>query len=91
MPAGSLANNEIDQSMFKGTYTAIVTPFRNGKLDLPALEKLVKLQVRAGVDGIVPVDHRRIPDCEFRGAYRARAAHGPIRGRQSEGDGRDGS
>jgi 4-hydroxy-tetrahydrodipicolinate synthase len=53
--AGSLANNEIDQSMFKGTYTAIVTPFRNGKLDLPALEKLVKLQVRAGVDGIVPV------------------------------------
>lgn len=41
--------------MFKGTYTAIVTPFRNGKLDLAALEKLVKLQVRGGVDGIVPV------------------------------------
>lgn len=41
--------------MFKGTYTAIVTPFRNGKLDLPALEKLVKLQLRGGVDGIVPV------------------------------------
>ena len=41
--------------MFTGTYTAIVTPFRNGKVDEPALEKLIKLQVKAGVDGIVPV------------------------------------
>lgn len=41
--------------MFTGTYTAIVTPFRNGKIDETALERLVRLQVRAGVDGIVPV------------------------------------
>jgi 4-hydroxy-tetrahydrodipicolinate synthase len=41
--------------MFTGTYTAIVTPFRNGKLDEPALERLIRAQVRAGVDGIVPV------------------------------------
>jgi len=41
--------------MFTGTYTAIVTPFRNGKVDERALERLVRLQVRAGVDGIVPV------------------------------------
>jgi 4-hydroxy-tetrahydrodipicolinate synthase len=41
--------------MFTGTYTAIVTPFRNGKLDEPALERLVRAQVRAGVNGIVPV------------------------------------
>jgi 4-hydroxy-tetrahydrodipicolinate synthase len=41
--------------MFTGTYTAIVTPFRNGKLDEAALEKLVKAQVKGGVDGIVPV------------------------------------
>ena len=41
--------------MFTGTYTAIVTPLRNGKLDEPALERLVRAQVRAGVDGIVPV------------------------------------
>lgn len=41
--------------MFTGTYTAIVTPFRNGILDDAALKKLVKAQVRAGVDGIVPV------------------------------------
>ena len=41
--------------MFTGTYTAIVTPFKNGQLDVPALERLIKMQIKAGVDGIVPV------------------------------------
>ena len=41
--------------MFIGTYTAIVTPFKNGQVDEPALERLVKLQLKGGVDGIVPV------------------------------------
>jgi 4-hydroxy-tetrahydrodipicolinate synthase len=41
--------------MFTGTYTAIVTPFKNGKIDELALERLVKNQVKAGVDGVVPV------------------------------------
>lgn len=41
--------------MFTGTYTAIVTPFRNGKIDEPALERLIKMQIKGGVDGIVPV------------------------------------
>jgi 4-hydroxy-tetrahydrodipicolinate synthase len=41
--------------MFTGTYTAIVTPFRNGQLDEVALGKLVKSQIKGGVDGIVPV------------------------------------
>ena len=41
--------------MFTGTYTAIVTPFKNGNLDEAALERLVRVQVNAGVDGIVPV------------------------------------
>ena len=40
---------------FTGTYTAIVTPFKNGQIDEPALERLIKLQIKAGVDGIVPV------------------------------------
>src|SRR4051812_12014522 len=43
------------QLMFTGTYTAIVTPFKNGKIDEAALEKLIKAQIRGGVDGIVPV------------------------------------
>jgi 4-hydroxy-tetrahydrodipicolinate synthase len=41
--------------MFTGTYTAIVTPFRNGIVDLAALKRIVQAQARAGVDGIVPV------------------------------------
>jgi 4-hydroxy-tetrahydrodipicolinate synthase len=41
--------------MFTGTYTAIVTPFRQGKIDEAAFERLIRAQVRAGVDGIVPV------------------------------------
>ena len=41
--------------MFTGTYTAIVTPFRGGKLDEAALKQLVQAQIRGGVDGIVPV------------------------------------
>jgi 4-hydroxy-tetrahydrodipicolinate synthase len=41
--------------MFTGTYTAIVTPFRGGQLDEDALERLIKLQIKGGVDGIVPV------------------------------------
>ena len=41
--------------MFTGTYTAIVTPFKNGSVDEKALERLVKNQIRGGVEGIVPV------------------------------------
>ena len=41
--------------MFTGTYTAIVTPFKNGTLDERALERLIKAQIAGGVDGIVPV------------------------------------
>jgi 4-hydroxy-tetrahydrodipicolinate synthase len=41
--------------MFTGTYTAIVTPFRQGQIDEPALKRLIALQVRGGVAGIVPV------------------------------------
>ena len=41
--------------MFTGTYTAIVTPFKNGALDETTLERLIRLQIKGGVDGIVPV------------------------------------
>jgi 4-hydroxy-tetrahydrodipicolinate synthase len=40
--------------MFTGTYTAIVTPFKNGKIDDAALERLIKSQIKGGVDGIAP-------------------------------------
>jgi 4-hydroxy-tetrahydrodipicolinate synthase len=41
--------------MFTGTYTAIVTPFRDGALDEPTFTKLVEEQIAAGIDGIVAV------------------------------------
>src|SRR5205085_8318777 len=40
---------------FIGTYTAIVTPFKNGRLDEPTLKRIVEFQVKGGVDGVVPV------------------------------------
>lgn len=40
----------------QGVYTALVTPFdRNGNVDYNCLRKLVKMQIAAGIDGIVPV------------------------------------
>ena len=41
--------------MFRGTFTAIVTPFRNGAIDFAALEKLIEAQIAAGITGIVAV------------------------------------
>jgi 4-hydroxy-tetrahydrodipicolinate synthase len=41
--------------MFHGTYTALVTPFRNDKFDEAAFIKLIDAQVHAGITGIVPV------------------------------------
>src|SRR5438552_307810 len=41
--------------MFSGTYTAIVTPFKDGKVDELTFERLVRAQIKGGVDGIVPV------------------------------------
>lgn len=40
---------------FTGTHTALVTPFRNGQIDEAAIERLIKMQIKGGVDGIVPV------------------------------------
>jgi 4-hydroxy-tetrahydrodipicolinate synthase len=41
-------------SVFEGVLTALVTPFRDGAIDEPALRNLVELQIEAGVDGLVP-------------------------------------
>jgi 4-hydroxy-tetrahydrodipicolinate synthase len=41
--------------MFRGTFTALVTPFRNGGIDISAYEKLIETQIAAGITGIVAV------------------------------------
>ena len=41
--------------MFKGSFTALVTPFKNGKVDEKAFERLVDWQIAEGTHGLVPV------------------------------------
>ena len=41
--------------MFRGTFTALVTPFRNGNIDFAALEELIESQIAAGITGLVAV------------------------------------
>src|SRR5712671_3297847 len=41
--------------MFRGTFTALVTPFRDNAIDVSAFEKLIETQIAAGVTGIVAV------------------------------------
>jgi len=40
--------------MFKGVYTAIITPFKEDSVDFEALGKLIDFNISKGVDGIVP-------------------------------------
>jgi len=40
--------------MFKGSIVAIVTPFRNGKIDEEKLKDLIEFQIKNGASGIVP-------------------------------------
>ncbi|MFD0893969.1 4-hydroxy-tetrahydrodipicolinate synthase [Luteolibacter ambystomatis] len=40
---------------FSGTYTALITPFRDGKVDVPAFQALIERQIAGKVTGIVPV------------------------------------
>jgi len=40
--------------MFKGAIVAIVTPFKNGKVDEESLRELIEFQIVNGTDGIVP-------------------------------------
>jgi 4-hydroxy-tetrahydrodipicolinate synthase len=41
--------------MFRGTYTALVTPFQNDEIDVEAFERLIEAQIAGGINGIVPV------------------------------------
>ncbi|MEQ1615550.1 MAG: 4-hydroxy-tetrahydrodipicolinate synthase, partial [Hyphomicrobiaceae bacterium] len=41
--------------MFKGSFTALMTPFKNGKVDETTFERFVEWQIAQGVSGLVPV------------------------------------
>lgn len=40
--------------MFRGCYTAVVTPMKDGQVDFPKFGELIERQLEGGVDGIVP-------------------------------------
>ncbi len=40
--------------MIRGSIVAIVTPFKNGKVDEPQFKKLIEQQIKSGTHGIVP-------------------------------------
>jgi 4-hydroxy-tetrahydrodipicolinate synthase len=66
--------------MFKGSITAIITPFRNGELDEAALARFVDWQITEGTHGLVPVgttgesptldydEHKRVIDITVQAA-----------------------
>lgn len=39
---------------FKGAFTALVTPFANGRIDEDAYRNLIEWQVESGINGVVP-------------------------------------
>jgi 4-hydroxy-tetrahydrodipicolinate synthase len=41
--------------MFKGSFTALITPFRDGEIDEPSFRRLVEWQISEGTHGLVPV------------------------------------
>ena len=40
--------------MFRGSIVAIVTPFKNGQVDIPKFKELIEFQIKSGIQGIVP-------------------------------------
>ena len=41
------------KSVFKGTATALITPFREGEVDFTALGDLIDRQIDCGIDALV--------------------------------------
>ncbi|ATQ68762.1 MULTISPECIES: 4-hydroxy-tetrahydrodipicolinate synthase [Methylosinus] len=44
-----------DKAVFRGSYTALITPFADGAVDYAALRALVDWQIDSGTHGLVPV------------------------------------
>ena len=41
--------------MLKGSFTALITPFRNGKIDEESFRSFINFQIDSGIHGVVPV------------------------------------
>ncbi len=47
------------KTSFRGSFTALVTPFKNGGIDENAFRGLVEWQIAEGTNGLVPGRHDR--------------------------------
>ena len=75
------------RATFQGSIVALVTPFRNGKVDEAKLRELVEFHVASGTDGIVPCgttgesptlshdEHKRVVELVIETARGRRAGH----------------
>src|SRR6185312_5493121 len=54
-PRNVLERIMASKAKFQGSYTALVTPFKNGSVDEAAFRSLVSWQIDEGVHGLVPV------------------------------------
>ncbi|AXP08640.1 4-hydroxy-tetrahydrodipicolinate synthase [Campylobacter hepaticus] len=45
----------MDKNIIIGAMTALITPFKNGKVDEQSYERLIQRQIQNGIDAIVPV------------------------------------
>jgi hypothetical protein len=73
--------------MFKGALTAMVSPFKGGKLDEGRLREQIEFQIAGGIDGLVPVgttgesptldfrEHERVIEITVETARGPRARH----------------
>ncbi len=40
---------------FKGSMTALITPFKDGQFDEKSFKEIVENQIKNGTDGLIPV------------------------------------
>ncbi|MDP8566032.1 dihydrodipicolinate synthase family protein, partial [Campylobacter coli] len=45
----------MDKNIIIGAMTALITPFKNGKLDEQSYARLIQRQIDNGIDAVVPV------------------------------------
>jgi len=54
-PVFLFSRSPYNPPMLQGTYTALITPFKDGQVDFERLDANVKFQCEAGLEGVVPV------------------------------------